>query len=481
MERNPLNANLPTLYRNGIFQNASLNLEPKTTQLRTVSFNGTTVGGNYVFNFEDVGYAAIFPFVIILQNISPKAYAAIMQLWSTSITVGPWATTNGQTGWVTVSGSFTPNGFGYSAPISNWSANVVPNNYATSAGATTNIITTVSTTTQIPCDTNTAITQPYFEIGNDAFKRTYESSWANTTGSNVLYLGDVRPFITPGMIVSEKSYNANTNFNVYNFSLGQYKNCPIDSVASSLTYKRTVVFTSSGTFSKASYPEAKAVRVTAVGGGGGSGAVRATSTNQVATVSGAGAGAATVVWYDINTLDSSCTVTVGSAGLGGATPSSAGSNGGTSTFFASSTPQEVTSASGGNGSSSTAVATPPAANGLTTGGSSTVAGKRFLKIDYFTRANDADGEPSFSLSSTIAIAGGGGGHYLGDNGAPGFSSGSSLGRDGCVYKTGIVDASNFGNPNFYGGGGAGQVNPASRSAIAGRAGQPGVVVVEIYG
>jgi hypothetical protein len=99
-------------------------------------------------------------------------------------------------------------------------------------------------------------------------------------------------------------------------------------------YHSTVYFTSSGTFTKASYPWLRAMKVTVVGGGGGGGGVAATGTGQSAEAGGgAGGGYAIKFITDIAGLSASETVTVGAGGSGGAAGANNGTDGGTTSAF----------------------------------------------------------------------------------------------------------------------------------------------------
>ena len=105
-------------------------------------------------------------------------------------------------------------------------------------------------------------------------------------------------------------------------------------------YHSTVYFTSSGTFTKASYPWLRAVRVKVqgAGGGGGSGARTSGSFGNNHGAAGGAGGYAERFITDIAGLAASETVTVGSGGAAGANPNTSdvhnvGSNGGNSSAF----------------------------------------------------------------------------------------------------------------------------------------------------
>jgi hypothetical protein len=98
-------------------------------------------------------------------------------------------------------------------------------------------------------------------------------------------------------------------------------------------FVETVYFTSSGTFSKATYPWLRAIRVRCQGAGGGGGGCPTTGAGEIA-VGGSGGGGAYAESFITNIagLASSVTVTRGSGGAGGGAGANAGSAGGTSSF-----------------------------------------------------------------------------------------------------------------------------------------------------
>jgi hypothetical protein len=81
-------------------------------------------------------------------------------------------------------------------------------------------------------------------------------------------------------------------------------------------YVQTLYFTSSGTFSKASYPWLRGIVVKCQGGGGGGAGAGATPAGQIISGrSGSGSVYAESFITDISGLSSSVTVTVGSGGI----------------------------------------------------------------------------------------------------------------------------------------------------------------------
>lgn len=129
-------------------------------------------------------------------------------------------------------------------------------------------------------------------------------------------------------------------------------------------YVQQLEITSSTTFSKATYPWLRAIRVRCLGGGGGGGYVSVTpGTGQSAVASGGAGGTyAESFITDIASLLSSETITVGAAGTGGvASTATVATAGGTSSFG---TTPIVSAAGGGLGVSVTTAGTvPTAANG----------------------------------------------------------------------------------------------------------------------
>jgi hypothetical protein len=212
---------------------------------------------------------------------------------------------------------------------------------------------------------------------------------------------------------------------------------------------QTLYFTSSGTFSKATYPWLRAIKVKCQGAGGSGGGAAATGSNNIAIPSaGAGGAYAESFITDIAGLASSITVT---RGAGGAAPSAGannGNNGGASSFGSLVSANGGTG--GGGGTSQGVSGFPsfvPAATTVGTGdlvvpGSSSFAGPQ-------TRADFIFAVPS-------------GGSFLG---------GSTI--NGLDSQNGITGVG-------YGGGGTGGQNAQSQSAKSGGAGANGIVIVELY-
>jgi hypothetical protein len=216
----------------------------------------------------------------------------------------------------------------------------------------------------------------------------------------------------------------------------------------------TVYFTSNGTFTKATYPWLRAIRVKVVGGGGGGGSCDATGATQFAGSSGGGGGACAEIFItDIAGLDASVNVICGAGGNGGAAGVNDGLAGGTSTFG-------LTDATGGLGGLPQVGRTAVDAR---TGGQGGGASGTF-DIAFPGQA----GSPGFAISTTAArnIGGTGGASGLGAAGAAGNND-----RDS--------DPANGTAPGV-GGGGAGKGLRPNQAASAGGNGANGIVIVELY-
>jgi hypothetical protein len=97
--------------------------------------------------------------------------------------------------------------------------------------------------------------------------------------------------------------------------------------------REVVYFTSSGTFTKETYPWLNAIKIKCVGGGGGGGGSGTTSSSEASLGTGGNGGSyAESFITDIAGLDSSITVTVGAGGSGAAAGNNNGSAGGNSSF-----------------------------------------------------------------------------------------------------------------------------------------------------
>lgn len=215
--------------------------------------------------------------------------------------------------------------------------------------------------------------------------------------------------------------------------------------------KQTVLFTSSGTFTKATYPWLRAVRVRLVGGGGGgAGAAAPGAGTNISFGNGGGGGGYAEALITVASLGTTETVTVGA---GGSVSSGGAGGGGGSTSFGS-----LVAANGGGGGS--------------------------IKPASVYGNYVPSGTGGIGTAGDLKLSGdsGTGGSWAGSGlGASGSGGGSMMGGGGAVTATGSGSTSLAGEPgqNYGGGGGGGSAN-TNAIARAGGAGAPGVVIVELY-
>lgn len=210
------------------------------------------------------------------------------------------------------------------------------------------------------------------------------------------------------------------------------------SIGRGVSYVQTVGFTSSGTFTKATYPWLRAVRVRLVGGGAGGGGCSTSTCG-----GGGGGGGYRERFIGATTLAASITVTVGAGGSGGAGGSPGGNGlGGGDSEFAAGTAYEVLGY-GGNGT----------ANSGRTGG---LGGGGVGEVGY-------DGGDGASGGSSSTAAGNGGSSHLGGGGRGAPQHSPFVGQDG----------------NIRGGGGGGG-SSGGTSTAAGGDGASGIVLVDLY-
>jgi hypothetical protein len=215
----------------------------------------------------------------------------------------------------------------------------------------------------------------------------------------------------------------------------------------------TVYFTSSGTFTKASYPWLRAIRVKVQGAGGGSGGVGTTSAGQFNIAGGgAGGGYAESFITDIAGLDASVTVTRGAGGSGGAAGNNAGSAGGDSSFGS------LVVGGGGDGGAAGAALTAPG-HGTASGSSSTQT-----LIGDFT-VFGGNGSAGVGFANSVVRAFGGGSFMAPTRIPPGRSTTGQTGLSGELYGSGSTSAINAENQS---------------TTRSGGNGGNGIVIVELY-
>lgn len=211
-----------------------------------------------------------------------------------------------------------------------------------------------------------------------------------------------------------------------------------------------ITYSASGTFVKATYPDAYKLRIRVQGAGGGGGGCQTNAAANASCGGGGEGGMYAESWVDIASLAASETVTVGAAGTGGGTGGTGNAgNGGNSSFGTL-----VVAAGGGGG-----------LNGPT-GSSSAMLQGGITVSPTITGTLQIPGDPaSYGLrvgtAATQVFGGNGGRSVLGGAGQGGNNSGGTIGRG-------------------YGGGGGGASAIASTSGRSGMNGGAGVVIVEIY-
>ena len=225
----------------------------------------------------------------------------------------------------------------------------------------------------------------------------------------------------------------------------------------SYNFVSTLYLTSTTTFTKATYPWLRAIRVKCQGGGGGGGGVANPSAGNVAIANGGGGGAyAESFITNISGLAASVTVTVGAGGTAGAAGANNGGAGGTSSFGT------AVSANGGALGTTQAAAVPP--------GNVTFTG---LALGATTATGDItivgeDSQFGHAPDTANLVTSVGGNSVLGRS------------RRGQSNRTG----GGFSSAGFagqgYGAGGNGAASGQNAGAVAGGAGAPGIVIIELY-
>jgi len=198
------------------------------------------------------------------------------------------------------------------------------------------------------------------------------------------------------------------------------------------SFQETVQFTANGTFSKASYPYLRAIRVKLVGGGGGGGSAQ----NADACAGGGGGGGyAEGFITDIAGLASSVTVTIGAGGAGATTAGGTGVDGGTTTF-------STITATGGSGGLGTTTTTAGVggARGVGSGGNININGQNgFTGMPISPRQAGRGGDSEYGRGGvqTGTASTGVGGNGFGSGGSGGVANSSTI-RAGGAGADGVV-------------------------------------------
>lgn len=219
-----------------------------------------------------------------------------------------------------------------------------------------------------------------------------------------------------------------------------------------LSFQQRVIFTANGTFSKASYPWLRAIRVMVVGGGGSGAGSGGASGGQNSYGTGGGSGAyAESFITDIAGLAASTTVTVGAGGAATAAGAIDGNAGAASSFGV------LVSAGGGGGG--------------------------YTKPNTTLGGYVQGGTPGVATAGEIQLGGSPGGQGAGLNTLSQSGNGGSsiFGGGGFGPATGAGSGANAGSPGTaWGAGGSGAATNAGGTARASGAGAAGVVIVELY-
>lgn len=219
---------------------------------------------------------------------------------------------------------------------------------------------------------------------------------------------------------------------------------------------QTLYLTSSTTFTKATYPWLRAIRVKCQAGGGGAGGAGAAPSGQVVSgKAGAGGVYAESFITDIAGLASSVAVTVGLGGAGGSAGNNSGATGGNSSFGS------LVSASGGTAGGTADYTFPP--NFPASGAPGPTSGVGDLVIA------GGDGGISIALNSSWVKAGDGGSSFL------------STFRTGQTAVNTVFNGAPGLAGKLYGGGGTPGINTSGHSVLqSGGAGANGIVILELY-
>lgn len=225
------------------------------------------------------------------------------------------------------------------------------------------------------------------------------------------------------------------------------------------------MFTSSGTFSKASYPWLRAIEAHVVGGGGAGGGANTTAAGEVSIGGGGGGGAYVRRWFtNISAIPASWSITVGGQRSG-----TAGQNGsaGNPSSLGAVDGVTVLARAGQGGLRVTSAAPPRFANGGQGGGA------QFPDVPAEDEGMIFAGEqgwPGIAWALNVSLAGRGGPSGLGPQ----------TGGSPPVGGSGNSSAVTF-NQGRYGAGGNGARNAQNQSMTrTGGAGGQGIVWLDLY-
>lgn len=280
----------------------------------------------------------------------------------------------------------------------------------------------------------------------------------DTTNSRV-YIGNMTADGTGALLVLDTKNTAGDPTGVnggmyYNSNAGRFRcfeaGTWVDCIS---TRQEQVVFTASGTFSKASYPGMRGVRVQVQAGGGGGMPADDTAASQTSAGGGGGGGAYAESFLTPDQLAASETVTVGGGGTARPCSWSQSDYGGDSSFGT------LVTADGGGGAF------------LCMSGGTTASVSRAI-----------GGEGGLTGTGDRVVPGTDGGNGIRIDGSSngtssGYGGNSALGKGGSAQG---FQSFGDGTSSGYGGGGAGEYNVASQVEKLGFNGGPGIVIVTVY-
>jgi hypothetical protein len=211
----------------------------------------------------------------------------------------------------------------------------------------------------------------------------------------------------------------------------------------------TVVFTTTGNFTKASYPKGSKIRIRCIGSGGGGGGSEASASSNSSAGAGGGSGGYSEAWVPFSSLATSETVTIPNGGAGNS--AAVGSAGSPCTFGA------FCRANGGSGGG--VLPTSTTSNAIHGG-----AGASVTSAVGDVKMPGAPGGMAMLVGPTRSISGDGGSSVLG---------GGAVGQHGGAAGNAAVANT--------GGGGGGALSDETDGNRAGGAGGSGICIVEVFG
>jgi len=263
---------------------------------------------------------------------------------------------------------------------------------------------------------------------------------------------DVRPYSSYGIIVCRSSADYPTpaieGMVVYDMQydgLASYNGTSWTNPRGVSFFQRLVI-TATSSFTKATYPGLKKVRVCCQGGGGAGGGAATNPAGQVSAGGGGQGGSYAESFIDASALAASVTCTIGAAGAGVA--GGTGGSGGTTSFGAH------VSAVGGVGGQTVVT-------GATAFTAAAAQGSQAMTGDIQIGGQGGGMASRLGSAAGQTLGGMGGSSFMGSGGAPGR---------GAVGENG----------KGYGGGGGGSTTNPSESQRLGADAAPGAIILDLY-